>query len=94
MRALTSVARGHEEKTGRGAAKIAELKFAASKAKSDDVKETKSEFAWAVVPRASKPKEWRAQAHQEGARDEIDRTRPEREREREKGLSGAMQGEC
>jgi len=64
VRALTSVVRGpHEEKTGRGGAKIAELKFAASKAKSDDVKETKSEFAWAAVPRASKPKEWRAQAH-------------------------------
>ena len=64
VRALTSVVRGpHEEKTGREAAKIAELKFAASKAKSDDGKETKSEFEWAVVPRASKPKEWRAQAH-------------------------------
>ena len=64
VRALTTVVRGpHDEKKEQGAAKIAELKFAASKAKSDDVKENKSEFAWAVVPRASKPKEWRAQAH-------------------------------
>ena len=61
VHALTTATRKtHEEKQGRGAEKIAQTKFAASKAKTDDAKEIKSEFGWAVVPRASKPKEWRA----------------------------------
>ena len=59
--ALTTATRKtHEEKQGRGAEKIAQTKFATSKAKTDDAKEIKSEFGWATVPRASKPKEWRA----------------------------------
>jgi hypothetical protein len=61
VHALTpATSRTHEEKQGRGAEKIAQTKFAASKAKTDDAKEIKSEFGWATVPRASKPKEWRA----------------------------------